>query len=382
MFLEYAIWGAWSPVLAARLLGPLKMTGKRTGWIYATLPMACIVSPLLAGQLADKWLNTEWLILVAHLVGAVLLFAAAFQRKFTGLFVAMLVYSLFYAGTMPLVNSLMFHHLAVNNLEAGRHSPSIFIWAPIAWALVGYFLTGWRWKFRTGDRGRDCLFLAAALSLLMVVGCLFLPKTPPAQTGEVPIVGAMQMLGNPSFLVFIVISLVAAGMMQFYFLGTAQFMQDMGIASKNVPASMAIAQVVQAVATFFALSVLLDGVGFKWTLTVGAVCWLLMYVVYVRTKPRWLIVASQSLHGFAYVFFIIAGQIYAETVAPKEIRSSIQALVFAATAGVGLFLGTQVAGIVMDKSRVEGRFRWRSIFFVPCMVILVSVLALLILFRD
>ena len=40
MFFEYAIWGAWAPVLAARLLGPLKMTGKQTGWIYATLPLA------------------------------------------------------------------------------------------------------------------------------------------------------------------------------------------------------------------------------------------------------------------------------------------------------------------------------------------------------
>ena len=54
MFLEYAIWGAWAPVLAARLLGPLKFSGKKTGWIYATLPLACIISPLVAGQLADK----------------------------------------------------------------------------------------------------------------------------------------------------------------------------------------------------------------------------------------------------------------------------------------------------------------------------------------
>ena len=54
MFFEYAVWGAWFPVLAARLLGPLKMTGKQTGWIYATLPIACIISPLVAGQLADR----------------------------------------------------------------------------------------------------------------------------------------------------------------------------------------------------------------------------------------------------------------------------------------------------------------------------------------
>ncbi|HID23691.1 MAG TPA: MFS transporter, partial [Planctomycetaceae bacterium] len=34
MFFEFAVWGAWAPALAPRLLGPLKMTGKQTGWIY------------------------------------------------------------------------------------------------------------------------------------------------------------------------------------------------------------------------------------------------------------------------------------------------------------------------------------------------------------
>ncbi len=79
MFLEYAIWGAWMPVLATRLLGPLKMSGKQTGWIYATFPLACIVSPLLAGQVADKWVNTEVIIGVAHAIGAVLMFFAFFR---------------------------------------------------------------------------------------------------------------------------------------------------------------------------------------------------------------------------------------------------------------------------------------------------------------
>ena len=54
MFLEFTIWGAWAPVLAARLLGPLKMSGKQLGWIYGTLPLGCIISPLLAGQIVDR----------------------------------------------------------------------------------------------------------------------------------------------------------------------------------------------------------------------------------------------------------------------------------------------------------------------------------------
>ena len=320
MFLEYAIWGAWMPVLAARLLGPLKMSGKQTGWIYATIPLACIISPLAAGQLADRWVNTELIIGVAHIIGAVLMFIAASQRKFWGLFVVMLLYSLCFAATLPLVNSMMFRQLAANNLDVGAISPKIFIWAPIAWALAGYFLTGCRWIFKTGEQGRDCLYLAAILSVIMAVSCFFMPETPPAKSGTAPILKAMQMLSDTNFLVFMVLSMIAAGMMQFYFLGTAQFMQDMGISSKNVPASMAIAQAVQAVATFVALGFMTKTVGFKWTLVIGTVCWLLLYIVYVVEKPRWLIISSQSMHGLAYVFFIIAGQMYVNEISTDEIR--------------------------------------------------------------
>ena len=148
MGLEYAVWGAWMPVLAARLLGPLKFTGKQTGWIYATLPLACIVSPLIAGQLADKWLNAEWILVTAHLVGTVLLLVAATQTKFTPLFIAMFLYSLLYAATLPIVNAVLFA-----NVSDVASQGKVFIWAPIAWALVGYFLTGWRWVFKTAEKG-------------------------------------------------------------------------------------------------------------------------------------------------------------------------------------------------------------------------------------
>jgi MFS family permease len=381
MFLEFAVWGAWYPVLAARLLGRLKFSGKQTGWIYAALPMACIVMPLVAGQLADQWINTELILATAHLVGALLLSIAAWKNKFGSLFVVILLYSLCYAATIPLVNALMFHHLKANNIDLGK-STYIFMWAPIAWALAGYFLTGWRWIFKTAEEGRDCLVMAALLSVVMAVTCSFMPDTPPEKTGEIPILKAFDMLSNADFLVFIIISMAAAGMMQFYFLGTAQFMQDNGIAAKNVPASMAIAQAVQAIATLFLLGRFITGAGYKWTLTMGAACWLILYVLYVAPRPWWVIVASQSFHGLAYVFFIIAGQMFGAAVAPEGTGASVQALVITAQSGIGLFLGTQFAGIVMDKFRVEDKFQWRQTFFVPGTVMLACIVALLLLFKG
>jgi len=377
MALEYAVWGAWMPVLAARLLGPLKFSGKQTGWIYATLPLACIVSPVISGQLADRWLNAEWILAGAHLIGAVLLLIAAVQTRFAALFVIMFFYSVFYAATLPLVNAVLFA-----NVTDAAWQGRVFMWAPIAWAIAGYFLTGWRWTFKTAEKGRDCLFLAAALSVIMAACCLGLPATPPAGAGEAPIFKAMTMLQNTNFLVFMIVSLVAGGLMQFYFLGSARFMMDTGIPGKNVPAAMAIAQVVQAAATYYLLNKFIGSFGFKWTLTIGAASWFLLYLVYVISKLRALIVLSQSLHGLAYVLFIIAGQIFANVASPPEIRSSVQALVFAATTGVGLFLGTQFAGIVMDIFKREDKFNWRAIFTVPAVIMLASIVALVVLFKG
>ena len=377
MFLEYAVWGAWAPVLAARLLGPLKFSGKQTGWIYSTLPLACMISPLIAGQLADRWLNTEWILAGAHLIGAVLLFVAARRKTFGSLFAVMMCYSLCYAATLPLVNNLLF-----KNVQDGPTQAIVFIWAPVAWALVGYTLTGWRMSRKSEGDGSDCLIFAAVLSAVMGVCCVFMPATPPAGQGGTPIVQALSMLGEANFLIFVLISLVVSGLMQFYFLGTAQFMQDIGIASKHVPASMGIAQAAQAAATWFIMIALLNAVGYKWTLTIGAASWLAMYLIYLPGKPRGLIVASQALHGLAYVLFMIVGQMFANALAPPEISGSVQALLFAATVGIGLFLGTQLAGVVMDRFNVDGKFQWRKIWLVPGLIMLAGILALILLLKE
>ncbi len=376
MGLEYAIWGAWMPVLAARLFGPLKFSGKQTGWIYATLPLACIVSPLIAGQVADKWLNAEWILAGSHLIGAVLLFLAATREKFMPLLVTMLLWSVFFAGTLPIVNAVLF-----SKVSDGYWIGWVFFWAPAGWALAGYFLTGFRHLFKTAERGRDCLFLAAILSIVMVFCCLLLPKTPPAGASGAPILEALAMLKGANFLIFVLVSLVVAGMMQFYFLGSAQFMIDSGLPAKYTSGVMAIAQAVQAVATFLIMQRLIDAVGYKWTLVMGAACWMTLYFIYVLGKPRPLIIIGQSLHGLAYVLFIIVGQKFANSVASEEIVSSVQAIIFAATTGVGMFLGTQFAGIVMDKFKKADKFQWRPVFLAPGVITLVSVIVLIVLFN-
>jgi len=377
MFLEYAVWGAWAPVLASRLLGPLKMSGKQTGWIYGTIPLACLVSPIVAGQMADQLVASKWILVFAHFAGAVLLYLASKKEKFGPLFIVMMAYSLLYAATMPLVNSLMFANLT----DAATQSPKIFIWAPIGWVLVGLMLTGWRKSKGDGD-GSDCLKFAAILSVLMGACCLFQPSVAPAGSGgsSLAFLDAFSMLKDSNILLFFIISFFVTTQLQFYFLCTAPFLGAIGAESKNVPALMAIAQAAQIGATVWVLPVLL-GFGYKWTLAAGVLSWLILYLVYSVEKPKQLVYGSMIFHGIAYVTFIIGGQIYINSVADASIQSSAQALLFMATVGLGFFLGTQFTGVVMDKFSVDGKFQWRKIFIVPCGILLACALAFIIFFK-
>jgi len=379
MFLQFAIWGAWSPVLAARLFGPLKMSGKQVGWIYGTIYLGCIVSPLIAGQLADRWIATQWFLAAAHLLGGILLLVAARRATFPALFAAMGLYALLFAPTLSLVQSLKFAHLT----DPATQAMGIDVWGGIAWVLVGWLLAGWRRAKGSGD-GSDCLVLAGVLSLLMAANCLTLPHTPPPGSPDevLPFVKALGMLKDPNFLLFLIIAFVAATQLQFYFLGTAKFLEDIGVENRNVPAAMSVAQAAQVVALAWVATAVLQRIGFRWTMAAGLSLWLLMYLAYAATRPRWLVVASMGLHGFAYAFFINVGFIFVNAAAPADIRSSAQALFTVVLFGFGLFLGTQFTGVVMDRLKEDGRFRWRPIFLVPCVLTLACAVVLAALFRG
>ena len=329
-------------------------------------------------MLADRYLDPRWILAFCHAAGIALLFAAARITKFKPLFLVMLVYSMLYGATLPLVNLVMFRHLK----EINTHAGNIFIWAPVAWALIGYILSGWRNLRKAEGDGSDCLKFAALLSVIMTVVCLVQPATPPMSQEGIPMFKAFGMLADTHYLVFFVASLVVAGTMQFYFLGTARFLSDIGASGKNVSAIMGIAQAAQAIATLVLLARFYDKglLGAKWTITLGAGCWFLLYAVYCMKLPKGIIVVSQVFHGLAYVFFMIAGQMHANDVAPEGLGGSAQSLIFWATNGIGLFLGTQLAGLVMDHYSAQGKFNWSKIFLVPLLCTLAGVLALSLAF--
>ena len=317
MFLQFAVWGAWSPVLASRLLGPLNMSGKQTGWIYGTIYLGCIISPLIAGQIADRWMATQYFLAAAHVAGGVLLLASARQRRFTLLFAIMFLYALAFAPTLALVNSLMFAHLT----DPANQSFGVLLWGTVGWAVAGWALTFWR-RLKGSGEGADCLVLAGALSLAMGLYCLTLPHTPPpGRAGDVlPFLKALGLLSNPNFLIFLIVAFLLATQLQFFFLGTAPYLSALGVPGRSIPAVMTLAQVAQLAATAvlaFHTSDIRARIGFVGIFSIGIALWLAMYAVYGLMPRRVPVILAQALHGLAYTFLIWVGFVYVNEVAPR-----------------------------------------------------------------
>jgi len=68
------------------------------------------------------------------------------------------------------------------------------------------------------------------------------------------------------------------------------------------------------------------------------------------------------VYGMAFDFFNISGSMFVNLEANSGIRASAQGLYMVMTNGLGAFLGTMIAGAVVDHFTVDGIRDWHSIW--------------------
>jgi nucleoside transporter len=393
MFLEYAIWGAWAPVLSAYLQNNLGFTGVQLGVIFSLLPLATIISPFVGGQFADRWFPSQKVIAGLQLIGGIILILIANVTAFGPMMWLMLVYCLIYAPTLALTNSIAFVNLKSSEKEFG----SIRVWGTIGWIAAGWALAGWRALAKSPDgvamKG-DTLLLAGIFSILMGVLSFGLPHTPPQKEGTKPwaFLEALKMFKDKNFLIFAIISFVVATELQFYYVLTSPFLTSpvVGVSQKYISAVMTIAQFAEIFVMAFMLSWALKKFGMRRTMTLGILAWPIRYIIFVIGQPSWLVIVSLSLHGFCYVFFFTAAYIYVDTIAPKDIRHSAQGLIATIILGFGNFVGSLFCGWIQglflkdtSAASIEAlRAGWQKTFLVPTALTVLCLIVFLAFFRQ
>jgi hypothetical protein len=118
------------------------------------------------------------------------------------------------------------------------------------------------------------------------------------------------------------------------------------------------------IAALAALPWLIDRLGVKGTMFVGLLAWCARFGSLAFDPPLWIAIGGMPLQGLGFACFTVAGQIFLDGRAPSHHRAGVQGLYLATTSGIGVLLGSVVAGDVMGSFSGD----YTLIFLVPCVI--------------
>jgi nucleoside transporter len=374
MFLQFAIWGAWAPVLGVHLTN-LGFNGAEIGSIYGTAALATIIAPMVAGQIADRWVATERFLAFSFIVSGILLYLASTVTKEDPAKVSKVWWyafgaMMFFGPSLGLANSLSFSHMS----DPAKDFPVVRVAGTLGWIAAGFTVTTWL-KMSPGRTIGDCLVVGAVYAILNGVYCLSLPHTPPKKAGVEALAAlkAFKLLRDPSFALLMVLAFVLLIFATFYYSFAGNFFNDIGIRQENISSVMAIGQVAE-ILTMFALPWMYKTLGSKKTIALGVVFWGVRFALYAIGKPVGMMYVAQAMHGACFAFAIAAAMIYVERICPADIRASAQSLLSLATYGLGMMCGSFLGGWLKDKNTVAGATQWGGVWWVAaggCFAVLV-----------
>jgi nucleoside transporter len=342
-----------------------------------------MISPFFIGLIADRFFAMERVLASLHLIGAVLLFLVSRVTTFGGVYTLMLLYCLCYFPTIALTNSLTLRQVK----DAGREFPLIRVFATLGWIAIGW--TVGRLHIETSSAQ---FLLAGGVSVFMALFCLTLPHTPPAgKTGRISIrevlgLDALVLLKRPSFLVFVIASVLACIPLTFYFSFTNAYLNEVGV--QNAAGKMSLGQVSEVVMMLL-MPFIFRRVTVKGILLLGLFAWSLRYTLLAYGDPAssmWMFYVAILLHGICYDFFFMTGQLYTDQEAPAQLRGTAQGLITFLTYGVGMFVGSVLSGGAVDYfSRTVGTTtvrNWTGFWLTSASSAFVILLFVLLGFRN
>jgi nucleoside transporter len=406
MFLQYAIWGAWLPILYPFLLGHRQFSLDQVGWILAAGAAGAIFGPFIAGQVADRHVSTESCLAFSHLVGAVLVWFLADVADFQTFLVLSLFYGLIYAPTLALTNSLAFHHLRDRDSDFGP----IRLWGTIGWIAAGIGVGQWLAHAHTPagagpaaiaaaqDAGRAAAFqLSAALGVLMGLYCLTLPHTPPARDAERPN-ATLEALGEirrqPLLTLFLLVVPVSC-IHQFYFVHTSSFLAELQRTSDAADSFaqginrllgvgggglMTIGQMTE-IAVLAAIPLAAGRLSRKTLLATGLAAYATRMALFAYAESMPALLLGVALHGLCFGCFIFVAFMVVDEETTPDVRASAQNLFNLVFVGIGIIAGSWLAtSVVAGWASAGGAMDYRKLFSVPMWAAVACLAALLVLY--
>lgn len=407
MFLQFFVWGSYLVSMGKYLATHFKDDTNITGQAYGTNSIAAIISPLIVGFVADKLMPGRFALGLLHVVGGVLLYLTSKATGSADFYWLLLGYSLCYMPTLALANSVTFSQLTA----AERQFPAIRVWGTIGWIAAGWAvvyglgpIAGADAAGKPIDPGTTALpfQMGAAVSVVLGLYCFTLPGEAPKEKQAATLTGslgldALKLLGDPSFLVFAVSSMLVCIPLSIYYGWTNRYISEMGLTATET--KMSFGQISEIVFMLL-MPAFLSRFGVKTMLVIGMSAWFSRYFLFSsasgmsgvesqKALMEGLLVGGILLHGICYDFFFVTGHLYTDHKAPKELRASAQGLIALLTYGVGMFIGNMVG------AKLEGRYKlanpaegspitldWQQFWLYPALMAVGVAVLFVFLFHD
>ncbi len=382
MFLEFFVWGAWYVTMGTYLDKVLHATGTQVGAAYSALAIATIISPFFVGMIADRFFSAQRVLGVLHLVGAALLYYLITIQSPGTFYWILLLYSLCYAPTLALANSVAFRQMK----DTSKEFASIRVLGTVGWIATGWMID--KVFHLSTDQLGFTFKMAAVASLILGVLSFFLPDTPPKAKGTkatfAQILGAdaFVLFKDRSFVIFFIASVLICIPLSFYYSFTNLYLNEAGM--KDVTSNMTFGQFSEA---FFILLIpfFFRRLGVKWMIILGMIAWTLRFLCFGYGNADtllWVLFAGILLHGVCFDFFFVTGQIYTDSKAGLQIQSQAQGMITMATYGIGMWIGTLLSGYVKDYFTSGDVVNWKDVWMVPAGIALFVFVLFLLFFKD
>lgn len=389
MFLEFFIWGAWFVTLGTFLASNLTASGAQSAAVFSTQSWGAIIAPFIIGLIADRYFNAEKILGILHLVGAVLMYQMYNATDISVFYPYVFAYMVVYMPTLALVNSVSFNQMK----DPEKEFSTIRIWGTLGWIaaglLISYFFHWDNQENTTAGLLKNTFLMAGIASLVLGIFSFALPKTPPkVATGEkvniTQLLGldALKLLKDKNFLIFFISSILICIPLAFYYQNANLFLSKIGV--DNPTGKMTIGQVSEVIFLLF-IPVFFKRFGFKKTILVGMLAWAVRYAFFAygnANELSFMLILGIALHGICYDFFFVSGQIYTDSKAGEQFKSSAQGLITLATYGVGMLIGFMVAGQITEMYKVNGVENWQMIWIIPAGIAFVVFILFALLFND
>jgi nucleoside transporter len=357
-FLLYAPLGALVPLYTV-WLEKLGFTPLETAWACTTQALAALLAPLIAGQVADRWVPANRCLIVCGFVGAGILWALAELTTPAAVFWTTLAFWITWVPVLTLGTAVCFTHLASAHKQYGP----VRMWGTIGWLVQGWVLGYWfsnpTWAEpllawlrpdHPTSRASDALRLASLLAALLGLYAFTLPHTPPRhRSGSLLApVAALRLLRERGFAVFCVCTFGICVSIPFSSQLIPLYLKHLGVQPAWLGPTLTLGQSTEVLALGLQ-ALLLAWLGMRGTMLLGLVAWALLLSIFTWGQPFPLVAGSLLLNGVMVCGFLVAGQVFVNSRATGDIRASAQALITFIN-GLGMFLGNLLVGAVREWS--------------------------------